>query len=443
MSVLSHKTTGRIVRLSIFALVVVGIASAAVHGVSLLNGNGDNGASSVMMATVEQGPFVYDVVVAGQIESSVNFDVRCEVKSKGAGGTEILKIVDEGTFVKKGDIICELDSSALVDELTTQRITVARSKADLIQAQSLLAAAKSAHKEYEVGEFVELLAGLESEQFIKQEDLRRAEEYYDYSKRLAAKGYVTSRQLEADRFAVERARKELHAAKTKLTVLKDYKRAERLQQLAKEVEAAEAVLQAMSDSHPLEQRKLKDIQEQIDKCTIRAPQDGQVVYANETDRRGNSEVIIEQGTAVRERQVIVRLPNPKYMQVAAKIPESRVQRIKPGMDATIRLDARRNEPMRGTVETVGSFPLPSAWYKSGVKEYPAVVKIHDPPPQLKTGFRAQVRVHALAMDEALTLPVQAVLQRGRQYFVVLPNGSDWRSHEVTVGPSNEKFVVIE
>ncbi|MCG8584768.1 MAG: hypothetical protein MI757_08675, partial [Pirellulales bacterium] len=83
------------------------------------------------------------------------------------------------------------------------------------------------------------------------------------------------------------------------------------------------------------------------------------------------------------------------------------------------------------------------WYKSGVKEYPAVVKIHDTPPQLKTGFRAQVRVHALAMDDAQTLPVQAVLQRGRKYFVVLPDGSNWRSHEVTVGPSNEKFVVIE
>ena len=65
---------------------------------------------------------------------------------------------------------------------------------------------------------------------------------------------------------------------------------------------------------------LQEIEEQIAKCTILAPQDGQVVYANESDRRGNSEVIIEPGVAVRERQVIVRLPNPEYMQVAAKIP---------------------------------------------------------------------------------------------------------------------------
>ena len=45
-----------------------------------------------------------------------------------------------------------------------------------------------------------------------------------YSKKLAAKGYVSEAQLEADQFAVEKARKELDLAQTKLEVLRTHSR---------------------------------------------------------------------------------------------------------------------------------------------------------------------------------------------------------------------------
>ena len=98
---------------------------------------GDNGASvsnagSHLTFEAFRSEFVASVNEAGDIESSVNVEVRCAVKSKGSPGTAILKIIPEGTIVNEGDFVCQLDDSVLKDELTLQRISVAEDKASLL-----------------------------------------------------------------------------------------------------------------------------------------------------------------------------------------------------------------------------------------------------------------------------------------------------------------------
>jgi multidrug resistance efflux pump len=48
------------------------------------------------------------VLERGNLESSANVTVTCKVE----GSTTIIKIVEEGTAVKKGDLLFELDSSS-------------------------------------------------------------------------------------------------------------------------------------------------------------------------------------------------------------------------------------------------------------------------------------------------------------------------------------------
>ena len=67
-------------------------------------GNGSSGPVSNNSLTFEvfQDEFVASVNEAGDIESSVNVEIRCEVKSKGTAGTAILKIVPEGNNRRAG-----------------------------------------------------------------------------------------------------------------------------------------------------------------------------------------------------------------------------------------------------------------------------------------------------------------------------------------------------
>jgi len=70
--------------------------------------------------SVKRGPFQIAVTERGTLESFKNAVLTCKVE----GSTTIISIVKEGTHVKEGELVVELDSSALVDRETTQRIAV-------------------------------------------------------------------------------------------------------------------------------------------------------------------------------------------------------------------------------------------------------------------------------------------------------------------------------
>ena len=98
-----------------------------------------------------------------------------------------------------------LDDATLQKDLLRQRISVHQAKAALVKATADYEASQLALEEYLSGSFRESEEQLESAEFVAIENLRRAEEYLVYSKKLAAKGYVSEAQLEADRFALEKA----------------------------------------------------------------------------------------------------------------------------------------------------------------------------------------------------------------------------------------------
>src|SRR5690606_15404610 len=144
-------------------------------------------------------------------ESSGSAEVRCEVKSAGGSGTAILKIVPEGTDVNTGDFLAQFDSSRLESEKTVQQIAVNTSKALVVQAQAVYETALIAKREYLEGTFTQEQQTLQSEEFVAEENLRRAQQYLLYSRRLAASGYITQLQLDADSFAVENAKNSLNS----------------------------------------------------------------------------------------------------------------------------------------------------------------------------------------------------------------------------------------
>ena len=129
-----------------------------------------------------------------------------------------------------------------------------------------------------------------------------------------------------------------------------------------------------------------------------------MVYANVTNRRGGSEIIIEEGTMVRERQVILRLVDPKQLQVKAHLSKSHVALVKKGMAATILIDAFPERQLTGTVARVGAYPLPRVAFASDVRAYETTIRIHDPSTDLRVGLTAEVRIHLQGGPDAKAGP---------------------------------------
>ncbi len=395
-----------------------------------------------LMHTVNRGGFLHEIVESGEVESASNVDIRCEVKSRGAGGITILWVIDDGEFVRPGDELVRFDSSALENELNQQKIVCSNSEAAVETARNELAAAEIAKKEYLEGVYVLEHNLIEVKKFMAREAQRQAEQNLRYSEGLAKKGYVTDLRVETDKIAVDKAKLDYQSAELELKVHKKYTREKQLKLLESTIGSARARLRSAEATHQLDVEQRELIESQIAKCTIYAKNSGQVVYANEYRRHGGQDIVIEAGTMVREQQSIIRLPDPKRMQVKAKINEAKIAMVAPGMPVTIHLDAFPDREFEGTVERVSPRAAPSGWFAGNVKQYETFVKILGSPEGLKPGLTAEVRIQVERLPNVLQVPVQAIFEHAGKYYCVMRDGDGWRAHQVKIGSTNDKFVVI-
>jgi len=395
---------------------------------------------TILLHTVERTDFEAFVTEPGDVDSSSNVEVRCKVQSRGGAGTSILKICDEGTHVKAGDFLVQFDDSVLQNELLAQKIVAANDKAVLIQAKSGLNTAERTLREYSKGLFTQEKEVIESEIFVAEENLERAETYAQYSRRLAVRGYINSTQLRADEFAVQKAKKDLTAARRKLKVFTEFTRDKKIGEFEAEIEKQKARVEAATFTLELSKQKLKHIEEQIALCFVTAPSEGQVIYANEQQRH-STPIVIEEGTVIRDNQIVIRLPDLRNMQVKVKINESHVNRIKPGQPSRIILDADPENTLRGEVKEVAPYPYPMRWHGAPL-EYGAVVTIIDPPSTIRPGLRAKVQISFESMPNVLQVPLAAVIAHNDHHYCLLRKHNDCHPQMVQVGPNNNNHVII-
>ncbi len=397
------------------------------------------------------------------------------------GTTSIIKIVPEGTLVKKNDVVCQLDSSALRERAKQQEITVNQadsaqiraettlqdtinmSKRDIEAAKVKLAVANLTLTKYVDGEYPQLLDDLEANIELANEELVRATENYEFTKLQVKKGYRTQNELEANRIAKKQAEFKVNSAKKKKLVLekfdketKEYELTSSVKQLTLDLESVQkkaelSEKQARNDlttqelTNKVEHDKYKRLLDQIEACTMKAPQAGQVIYAVNKNARGGGDQI-EQGATVRERQAIINLPDVSQMKVDCRIHESMIGNIRKGLPATIRINAFSDKVFNGLISDVSSVPIPGRWPNMDLKEYEAEIKLTDGPEviqKLRPGLTAQVEIMVDNRENVVQVPLQAVLAIADKQFsyVLAETGEELR--ELVIGQSNQTHVEIK
>jgi HlyD family secretion protein len=117
---------------------VLGLVAVVVGGGALWLGLAKGSAGSgqeVPTFTAKRGPLTISVVESGTIKARDQLIIKNEVE----GRTSIITLVPEGTRVHKGDLLVELDASALQDGKIDQEIKVQNAEAAYINAQENLA----------------------------------------------------------------------------------------------------------------------------------------------------------------------------------------------------------------------------------------------------------------------------------------------------------------
>ena len=325
------------------------------------------------------------------------------------GSTRIVSILPEGTDVKKGQLVCTLDSSAFDDELKIQLIRFASAKSWLDQARTILEVAEISQREYRDGIYPQDLQLIR--QYIKtcQIEKQRASQNLEWSRDMKQKGFRTSAQLKADELNDQQASIALEEAQGMLERLDKFTGPKIIKSLEAKIKAIVADKKNQEASFELEKQRLARLQKCIANCTLNAPGDGILVYVNQSNGWGGVEQPIDQGVTVREGQSIFQLPDPQHMRVKTRINETKVGLIKTGQEAIIRVDAFPERPLHGTVAEVTAISTPLNGPFSDVRIYYATVNIQEGGfADLRPGLTAEVLFKSSAKSGVTRLPLQAV-----------------------------------
>jgi RND family efflux transporter MFP subunit len=297
---------------------------------------------------------------------------------------------------------------------------------------------------------------------LAKRDLEEAQEKVRYYRNFVKKGFGTPEQLRLreaevmkDEYALKTGEEEFQGLITYTRKKEETERTAKAEDAKRALARATstgdaAIAEAQSDLEAaevtanLEKSSLDRAKRQLDRCILKAPQDGILVYAKDRPWDPNSR--IQAGAMVFYQQNIFSLPDLANMQVKVKIHESMIKKIKAGQKAEIQLDALPNKVLHGTVIDVATLADNRGfWDERGVKEYVTTVRIDDLPGDagLKPGMTAEVKILVAELPGVLLVPVQAVAQQdGKHYaYVVGPSGVEKR--EVSVGENNEKLVEIK
>ena len=396
--------------------------------------------SQIVRYKVTRTKLPLTIVERGNLESAKNTDVINEVE----GQTTIISILAEGKEVKKGDLVAELDSATLSDNLVNQQITTRRARADLDNAEKTRIVAEISVQEYLLGTFPQEEQTIKGDMKLAESDLTRADDRLKWSEAMLKNQYVSASSVLADQMTRQKAEISLANSKMKSYVLKNFTKKKQVTELEANVKKAESDELAKKSTYELEKGKEDKLRRQITKCKIYAPGDGLIVYANDNNMmRGNSGPMIEEGATVRERQKIFSLPDIQHMRVNTKVHESMINRVAIGLPAQIKVDALPTLQLGGSVQSVQPLPDPSSFFASDVKQYTTLVSIDSSNSALRPGMTAQVEILVTQLDDVLAVPVQAVVEaQGKEFvFVVTPDGPVQR--EVKLGITNQKLIEVK
>ena len=397
-------------------------------------------------ATVQRGDLFVTVTASGRVESSEQTAIQCELESLEAGvrgqrlyaggASTIIYLIPDGTSVKKGDVLCRLDSSEYEELVRQQEMTVERAKADHLQTTLDLAVAKMGVQEFRDGLQLQTLKQLDGQIALAKSELERASDHRSWTERMLIKGYISRGQASNDAVIQQRAAFNLEQAQLSADVFKRYEVPGTMRVLENAVLSCEASMRYQDARLERHTNRLKAFKQQVENCTIRAPHDGFLIYAN--DPRHNR--YIEEGMSVHQHQTLFYLPDLARMEVSTMLHESVVDKVKQGMRAKVEIEALPHHTLEGHVTAVAR--LPEINFFSEVTYYIGLIKIDSIPRGLLPGMSAEVKIATDRRSDVLTIPPAAVTVEGGHEVCYVAEEDGIERREVKVGQLTENRIEV-
>lgn len=297
---------------------------------------------------------------------------------------------------------------------------------------------------------------------VAQKELGLAQTKLAGQKKLFDRGFVTEndyKNVQLDVVKMENSVKSTVAAqalflnfdfpKESEKLMSDYLQAQRKlirseRKAVSEMAKASANQLSAEATERLEHDKIKDLKEQVEKCTIRAKAPGLVLYgAADQGYIFYGQDQIKEGALVRERQTIITIPDITKMSVTVNVHEVEVKKIKVGQKVAVRIDAEADKVITGEVVKVGVLPdTENRWRNPDLKVYKTTIDIEGVHDWLKPGMSAQATITVERLTDVVYIPIQSVVPRGTERICYVLEGSTPVPRVVETGENTIEYIVI-
>jgi RND family efflux transporter MFP subunit len=419
-------------------------ARQQAEGKGTVSGPGDD----VPVTEVKPGMGKLAVVQRGTLTPASREDVIVQTE----GQMTIKSMLPDGTKVKKGDLVAELDSADLRDQLWNQKIATQAARVAYENARLTREAAEIAVVEYKDGVYPADMQTVQGEIKKAELNLTKTQSRFErtrkarqkFSELLGGKERPTEpsdivAQLDLDdrlddaEQALSRVRLSLEQAQTRRNVLENYTKGKTIKELNSEVLKAHSDELAKQERWKLEKEKEGRLERQIALCKIVAPAEGIVISR------------VAEGSTAREREAIMEIFSSTTMLANVSIPESMIAHVRPGAKARIWVDAFPDEICTGVVADVAPVPERSRFgTDTGKKLYPTTVKLDLGKKGLRPGMSSMVAIPFVERNDVIMLPRGALLHFDNKTIVkVKKRDGGFESREVVTGDLDETTTMIE
>ena len=356
----------------------------------------------IAWAEVKQGEFIVDLRTRGDIDALISTNVSIPAMHRRVP-LQIVDIIPEGTMVKKGDFLLQLDKSSAQQRVDQAHDAVASAQAELSTQKAQIASTMS-----------QLQSELEGQKYKYEQaklNLRMMEYEAEIKKRDSE---LSMKQAEV---ALAKAEESI-----KSQIIVDKATLMKVQLTVKQAEV-----------------ELKEDEESLAALTMLSPLDGLVVY-QEFFSSGSLKKI-QVGDSPFFGQQIIKIPDLSNMMVKTTVNEVQISQLDLGQNAIITVDALEGKTYYGRISRLAS--LARREQSTNIKVFDVEVRIDSTDGQLRPGMTCDCQIITGRIKNTMFVPVQSVFQKADTTVVYVMSAGGPKMRKIKLGAKGSNFVVVE
>ncbi len=383
-------------------LLTAGVIAILLVGYFVVRKN-TAGTTSDIIVNVKRSSFRVEIETTGELEAknSVKILGPTQLRDFRIWQVVIQNIVDEGTIVKKGDWVANLDRSEFQTRFNEKQIELEKENAEFVQTQLDTTLQLREARD----ELINLRYVVEEKRIILEQSKFEPP--------------ATIKQSEIN---LDRAIREYEQAKENYKI-KQRQNGEKMKEQSAELRKVQNEFDAMTQV--------------LQSFTVLAPEPGMVIYTKGWDGKP-----IKAGSQINMWDpTVATLPDLTKMMSKTYVNEVDVRKVAAGQKVEIGLDAYPDKKLKGVVIRVAN--VGEQRPNSDAKVFEVAVEINGTDPTLRPSMTTSNKIVAKTIEDALFIPLECLHNESDTItYVFKKSGLKTEKQEVMIGETNASDAVI-